>query len=210
MPKLRVHNYCMSIDGFVAGPDQSLENPMGVGGMKLHEWVFETEGGRQMIGQTGGSTGVDNDFFRAGTEGIGATIMGRNMFGPVRGPWPDDSWIGWWEDEPPFHHDVFVLTHHARDDLALTGTTFHFVTGGIKEAYDRAFAAANGQDVRLGGGAETVRAYLQARLVDELHIPVVPALLGSGERILDGLEGYEVGEYITTPDVLHVRITRSS
>jgi dihydrofolate reductase len=212
MPKLRVHNFSMSIDGFVAGPDQSLDEPLGVGGRGLHTWVFETAGGRAMIGEDGGTTGVDNDFFAEGVRNIGATVMGRNMFGPVRGDWPDDAWKGWWGDEPPYHHDVFVLTHHARDPLPMAGgTTFYFVTSGIEDALERAFAAAGGQDVRLGGGASTVRQYLRARLVDEMHIPVVPVVLGSGERVFDGpLDGYEIIETVTSPSLLHVRIARTA
>jgi dihydrofolate reductase len=212
MPKLRVHNLSMSIDGFVAGPNQSLDEPLGVGGRALHTWVFETAGGRAMIGEDGGTTGVDNDFFAEGVRNIGATVMGRNMFGPVRGDWPDDEWKGWWGDEPPYHHDVFVLTHHARDPLEMAGgTTFYFVTSGIEDALERAFAAAGGQDVRLGGGASTVRQYLHARLVDEMHIPVVPVVLGSGERAFDGpLDGYEVVETVTSRSLLHVRIARTA
>ena len=152
--KLRVHNLAMSLDGYVAGPDQSLDNPLGVGGERLHEWVFATRTGRRMIGEDGGDEGVDDDFIARGDEGIGATIMGRNMFGPIRGPWGDDDWTGWWGDDPPYHHPVFVLTHHPRPSITMEGgTTFHFVTDGIEAALERAFDAAGGQDVRLGGGA---------------------------------------------------------
>jgi dihydrofolate reductase len=188
MPKLRVHNLSMSIDGFVAGPNQTLEDPLGVGGEALHEWVFTTRFGREMIGQAGGATeGVDQELLLRGVEGIGATIMGRNMFGHSRGPWTDDGWRGWWGNEPPYHHPVFVLTHHARDPIPMDGgTTFHFVTGGIEEAYERAMAAADGADVRLGGGASAVRQYLRAGLVDELHVAIAAILLSSGERLFDG------------------------
>jgi len=214
MPKLRVHNLAMSLDGYVAGPNQRLENPLGEGGTRLHEWVFATPYGQRMIGAgEGGTSGVDDDFLGRGDDGIGATVMGRNMFGPIRGPWPDDDWRGWWGDEPPYHHDVFVLTHHARDLIPMAGgTTFHFVTDGPDAALERAFAAADGLDVRLGGGASTVRGYLRARLVDELHLAVVPILLGAGERLFDDLgtlDGYECVELVSSPSVAHVRLAKS-
>jgi dihydrofolate reductase len=213
MARLRVHNLAMSVDGFVAGADQSLEEPLGVGGEQLHEWMFRTRSARRMIGQEGGEEGIDEELWVEGTTGIGATIMGRNMFGPVRGPWPDESWTGWWGDEPPYHHPVFVLTHHARPSVEMEGgTTFHFVTGGIEEALRSAVEAARGQDVRIGGGASTVRQYLQAGLVDLLHVPIAPVLLGAGERLFDGLDdlpaGYEVRDIVCSPIVAHVRITR--
>jgi dihydrofolate reductase len=192
MPKLRVHTMSISLDGFAAGPDQTLEQPFGrVDEDRLHGWMFGTAGGREAFGTgTGDTTGVDDEMFRAGTEGIGAWILGRNMFGPVRGPWPDDSWKGWWGDEPSYHCDVFVLTHHARDPQPMEGgTTFHFVTDGIGSALEQAFAAADGKDVRLGGGADVVRQYLRAGLVDEMHLAVVPLLLGAGERIFDDADG---------------------
>jgi dihydrofolate reductase len=216
MPKLRVHNLSMSVDGFVAGPDQSLDNPLGAGGTRLHEWVFETRAGRRMIGRAGGATGVDDNFLTRGEEGIGATIMGRNMFGPIRGPWAGDPWTGWWGDEPPYHHPVFVLTHHARDPLPMEGgTTFSFVTDGIEAARQRAFDAAGGADVRLGGGASTVQQYLRAGLVDELHVAIVPILLGRGERLFDNLgdsgyaDRYECVELVSSAAVAHVRFARS-
>lgn len=214
MPKLRVHNLAMSLDGYVAGPDQSLENPLGVGGPRLHEWVFETRAGRQMFGLEGGNDGVDNDFIARADEGIGATIIGRNMFGPIRGPWPNEDWTGWWGDTPPYHHSVFVLTHHPRPSIPMQGgTTFHFVTDGIEAALERAFAAANGKDVRLGGGAATVQQYLRAGLVDELHLAIVPILLGSGERLFDhlagGPQGYRCDELVSSPSVAHVRLVRA-
>lgn len=211
MTKVRVHNLAMSLDGYVAGPDQGLDDPLGIGGMRLHDWVFATPTGAAMIGESGGTTGLDDEFLQRGTEGIGATIMGRNMFGPVRGDWPDDSWRGWWGDEPPYHHDVYVLTHHARPPLAMAGgTTFHFVTSGIHSALEQATEAAAGKDIRLGGGAATVRQFLGARLVDELHLAIAPVLLGSGERLFEGLpalsEDYDVVEVVPSPAVVHVRL----
>jgi dihydrofolate reductase len=216
MAKLRVHNLAVSLDGYAAGPDQSRADPLGVGGEALHEWVFATRFGREMMGQEGGGEGVDNDFLNRGVEGIGAHIMGRNMFGPIRGEWGDEQWKGWWGPEPPYHHPVFVLTHHAHPPIPMAGgTTFHFVTDGIEQALDRAFAAAGGLDVRIGGGASTVQQYLRAGLVDELHIAIAPVLLGSGERLfdnldgLDGLDGYEVAEHVPTATVTHARIVRT-
>src|SRR5215510_9970599 len=168
--KLVVRCFSVSADGYGAGPTQDIDNPLGVGGMSLHEWVFPTRTFQKMFGKDGGTTGPDDDFAARGFANIGAWILGRNMFGPVRGPWPDDSWKGWWGDEPPYHCEVFVLTHHARPVLRMKGgTDFHFVTGGIHEALARAKEAAAGRDVRIGGGTSTVRQYLQARLIDELH-----------------------------------------
>ncbi len=214
MARLRVHNFAISLDGYGAGPGQDLQNPLGLGGTRLHEWVFATRTGRAMIGDSGGDTGIDDDFLVRGVTGIGATIIGRNMFGPVRGPWDDDPWRGWWGDDPPYHHPVFVLTHHQREPLPMEGgTTFHFVTDGIRAAYDRAMAAANGADVRLGGGVGTVQQYLRAGLVDELHVAIVPVLLGAGERLFDNLDGaianYECVEMIATAAVTHVRLART-
>ncbi len=215
MPKLRVHNLAVSLDGYGAGPDQSLDQPLGVGGRALHEWVFATVTGQRMIGGSGGQEGIDDEFLRAGEAGIGATIMGRNMFGPIRGPWADTDWTGWWGDVPPYHHPVFVLTHHPRPPLAMEGgTVFHFVTDGIEPAYEQAMAAADGADVRLGGGVATVQAYLQAGLVDEMHVALVPVLLGSGERLFDHLgddvAGYEVVDHVSSPSVTHVRLARAA
>jgi dihydrofolate reductase len=215
MPKLRVHNLAVSLDGYAAGPDQSIEDPLGVGGEDLHEWMFATRGGREMMGQAGGDEGVDDRFWRQGDDGIGATIMGRNMFGPVRGPWGDDEWRGWWGDTQPYHHPVFVLTHHPRPPIPMEGgTTFHFVDDGIESALEQAYTAARGQDVRVGGGASTVRQYLRAGLVDELHVAIVPILLGDGERLLDDLgdaeERYRCTEMVGSPAVTHVRLTRTS
>jgi dihydrofolate reductase len=215
MPQLRVHNLAMSVDGYVAGPDQSLENPLGVRGTELHEWVFATRSGLAMLGEAGGETGVDDDFIARGGEGIGATIIGRNMFGPIRGPWPDDEWKGWWGDNPPYHHPVFVLSHHPRESIAMDGgTTFHFVTDGIESALEQAFEAADGADVRLGGGAATIQAYLRAGLIDSLHVALVPVLLGTGERLFDqlagGIDGYQVTEVVPSTAVTHLVISRAT
>jgi dihydrofolate reductase len=203
MTRVRVHNFAMSLDGFCAGPDQGPETPLGVGGQRLHEWVFETAAGRRMIGEDGGADGVDSDFIDAGFDGIGATVMGRNMFGPVRGPWPDDSWQGWWGDVPPYHHEVFVLTHHPRASFEMEGgTTFHFVTDGPDAALDRAVESAAGADVRVGGGVATVQAYLRSGRIDLLHVPVVPVVLGAGERLFEGMAeamaAYECREVVAT------------
>jgi dihydrofolate reductase len=187
VPRLRVHDLSISLDGYAAGPDQSLEQPLGAGGGRLHEWIFPPP-------DQPGPSDVDADFRARGDAGIGATVMGRNMFGPVRGPWPDERWTGWWGEDPPFHHPVFVLTHHPRPPLTMAGgTTFTFVTDGPEAALEQAFAAAGGRDVRLGGGAATVRQYLRAGLVDELHVAVVPVLLGGGERLFDDLGGATSG-----------------
>jgi dihydrofolate reductase len=214
MPKLRVHAMAMSLDGYVAGPDQDLEHPLGVGGPRLHEWVFETRAGRAMIGETGGTTGVDDNAVAAGFTGTGATVMGRNMFGPVRDEWGNEDWKGWWGQNPPYHHPVFVLTHHRRPPVEMEGgTTFHFVTDGIESALEQAFAAAGGADVRLGGGAATVREYLRAGLVDELHVPIVPVLLGAGERLFDDLGdavgAYDCVELVPGESVAHARLERA-
>lgn len=184
MSKLRVNCFGVSLDGFGAGSDQSLQNPMGLGGMALHEWVFPTRTLQKMLlGRDEGETGTDDAFAKRGVENLGAWILGRNMFGPLRGPWPDESWQGWWGDTPPYHCEVFVLTHHARKPLAMNGgTIFHFVTGGIREALDRARDAAKGKDVRLGGGAATIRQYLEAGLVDEMHLAVAPCCWARARR----------------------------
>ena len=194
MPKVKVLAFAVSIDGFGAGPDQSMENPLGVGGPGLHEWFFPTRTFQQMHGSGDGSTGVDDDFARASFVNIGAWILGRNMFGPVRGPWADDNWKGWWGDNPPYHMPVFVLTHHARAPIQMAGgTTFHFVTGGIHEALQRARKAAQGKDVRIGGGVATVRQYLQAGLIDEMHLAMSPVLLGRGEALFTGINMVQAG-----------------
>ncbi|MFD1210643.1 dihydrofolate reductase family protein [Arthrobacter sp. GCM10027362] len=214
MPKLRVHNFAVSVDGYGAGPDQNAEQPLGVGGERLHDWIFATAFGRRMIGEDGGSTGVDNGFLERGVQGIGATIMGRNMFGPVRGGWDGSDWTGWWGENPPFHHPVFVLTHHPRPPVTMDGgTVFNFVTDGIEAALEQAFAAAGGADVRLGGGASTVQQYLRAGLVDDLHLAVVPILLGGGERLFENLDGrpagLELAEFAPSDAVAHVRFVQA-
>jgi dihydrofolate reductase len=211
--KLRVQSFALSLDGYGAGPDQDLQNPLGVNGPELMEWFFQTRVWRRMHGQADGETGVDNDMAALGFAGFGAWILGRNMFGPVRGPWPDDSWKGWWGDEPPYHTPVFVLTHHPRPPLSMAGgTEFHFVTGGIHAALEQARAAAGGRDVRLGGGVSTIRQYLQAGLVDELHLAVRPVLLGSGEHLLYDLNlrslGYECAKRVEGERATHVFLRR--
>jgi dihydrofolate reductase len=215
MPKLRVHNFSISLDGYAAGPSQSLDNPLGVGGRRLHEWAFATRTFRQMQGMDGGDETVDDGFAARGDVGIGATILGRNMFGPIRGPWGSENWTGWWGDDPPYHHPVFVLTHHPRTSFAMQGgTTFHFVSDGINVALERALDAADGNDVRLGGGAATIQQYLRPGLIDEMHLAIVPILLGSGERLFDNLDGgpagYECVELVSTPSVVHARFARSA
>jgi dihydrofolate reductase len=213
MPKLRVCCFSVSLDGYGAGAEQSLDNPLGVGGEALHEWVFPTRTFRTMFGQDGGSTGIDDDYAARGFAGIGAWVMGRNMFGPVRGAWTDMSWKGWWGDNPPYHCDAFVLTRHPRDPIPMEGgTTFHFVTDGIHAALERAMRAANGRDVRLGGGVATIRQFLQARLVDEVHLAVSPVFLGAGESLFAGLDlpklGYQRSEYVATAKATHVVLTK--
>jgi dihydrofolate reductase len=213
MSRLRVRSFSVSLDGFGAGSGQDLENPLGVGGTAVHEWVFATRTFQKLIGKDGGATGVDDDFFARGFVNIGAWILGRNMFGPVRGARPDDAWKGWWGETPPFHGPVFVLTHHARAALQMGGgTTFHFVTGGIYEALARAKEAAGPRDVGLGGGVATIRQYLEAGLVDELHLAMTPVLLGSGEPLFAGIDlrrlGYRCTEHVTTPAAMHVVLKR--
>ena len=216
MGKLVVRAFAISMDGFGAGPRQSLENPLGMGGEALHQWFFPTRTFQQMVAGSsgdGGSTGVDDDFARRSFDNLGAWILGRNMFGPVRGPWPDDQWKGWWGEEPPYHVPVFVLTHHARPPLQMKGgTTFHFVTGGMHEALERAREAAGDGDVRVGGGVATVRQYLQAGLIDQMHLVVSPVALGSGEALLAGIDlhalGFRVTEHVGTDKALHVVLTR--
>ncbi|GAB3285742.1 dihydrofolate reductase family protein [Sinomonas notoginsengisoli] len=213
MAGLRVHNFAVSLDGFGAGLEQSVEAPLGVGAEALHEWVFKTRTGRAMIGQEGGTTGIDDHFLRAGEDGIGATIMGRNMFGPVRGPWPDESWRGWWSEEPPYHHPVYVMTHFPRPDLPMDGeTVFHFVQGPPGEVLAMAVEAAGGRDVRLGGGVSTVRAFLAEGLVDELHIAIAPVFLGVGERLFgDGVPpvGYACDPIVAGEGAAHAVIRRA-
>jgi dihydrofolate reductase len=214
MAKLRVHNVSVSLDGFAAGPRQSRDEPLGVGGENLHTWFWNTRYGRQMLGQDGGADDLDNQFLLRGDDNIGATIMGRNMFGPIRGEWGSEDWRGWWGDTPPYRHPVFVLTHYPHQPIEmLGGTTFYFVTDGIDSALRRAFEAADGQDVRIGGGASTIQQYLRAGLVDDVHVAISPILLGGGERLfehLDGaVDGYRCVELTASPAVVHVRLENS-
>ena len=209
MTRLLVLGFSVSLDGYGAGPSQSKENPLGVGGEGLHDWLVGSRTFKRMYGGEGGSTGVDEDFAARSMAGIGAWILGRNMFGPVRGPWPDDSWKGWWGDNPPYHVPVFVLTHHSRESIAMQGrTTFHFVTDGIHAALQRARETAGGLDVRLGGGVATIHQYLQAGLVDEMHLAISPVLLGRGKSLFAGIDllklGYQCVEQVTSPAALHV------
>ena len=188
MSRLLVRNFSISLDGYAAGPHQDLDNPLGIGGTQLHEWIFATRSGNQMIGREGGDEGLDDDFFSQRGSGVGATIMGRNMFGPMRGPWGESEWTGWWGEEPPFHHPVFVLTHQPHRPIEMQGgTTFHFVDSGIEAALSAALEAAGDNDVLVGGGAATIRQYLRASLIDEIHVAIVPVLLGSGERLFGDL-----------------------
>ncbi len=189
MSRLRVHTFSVSIDGFGAGPDQDLEHPLGVGGPELFDWFFHTRTFQAMHGTGEGETGVDDELAVRGFENVGAWILGRNMFGPVRGPWPDESWRGWWGEEPPYHAPVFVLTHHPRAPIPMKGgTEFRFVTEGIESALAQAREAAGGKDVRLGGGVATIRQYLRARLIDEIHLAISPVVLGGGEHLFAGLD----------------------
>ncbi|MGO4393919.1 dihydrofolate reductase family protein [Variovorax sp. M-6] len=213
MSQLRVQSFAISLDGYGAGPGQDLQNPLGVRGPELMEWFFHTRLWRRMHGHADGETGVDNSIAEQGFAGIGAWILGRNMFGPVRGPWPDEKWKGWWGDEPPYHTPVFVLTHHPRAPLAMAGgTEFRFVTEGIHAALEQARAAAGGLDVRLGGGVSSVRQYLGAGLIDELHLAVQPVLLGAGEPLFQGLDlpalGYECAESVAGERATHVFLRR--
>jgi dihydrofolate reductase len=212
MPRLRVNAFSLSLDGYGAGSDQSLEHPLGKGGEALHEWAFPTRTFQSVHGEGGGTTGVDDGFAARGFINVGAWILGRNMFGPVRGPWPDEQWKGWWGEEPPYHVPVFVLTHHPRAPLEMAGgTIFHFVTGGIDEALDRAREAAGDRDIRIGGGAATIRQYLEAGLIDEMHLAFAPVLLGRGEPLFAGLDlpamGFAVTEHVGTEKATHVVLT---
>lgn len=194
MSRLIVHSFTISLDGYGAGPNQSLDSPLGEGGERLHPWLAHTRFFMQMIGSEGGSTGVDNDVAERGMANVGAFILGRNMFGPIRGPWPDESWRGWWGTNPPYHAPTFVLTHHARPPLVMEGgTVFHFVTDGIRAALDRARSAAGGKNIRVLGGAATIRQYLEAGLIDEMHIAVSPCVLGAGESLFAGLNLRDLG-----------------
>ena len=209
MTRFRVNAFGISMDGFGAGAEQSLDNPMGVGGLAMHGWAFETKTFRAMHGGEGGSTGVDEEFAARSFENVGAWILGRNMFGPVRGSWGNESWKGWWGDEPPYHVPVFVLTHYPRPPLEMKGgTTFYFVTEGIEEAAKSAAAAAGGKDVRIGGGVSTVQQYLRAGVIDEMHLVVSPVLLGAGEKFFGNLDlvkaGFRVTQHVMSERVMHV------
>jgi dihydrofolate reductase len=209
MSKVRVASFSISLDGFGAGPQQSLDNPLGVRGLELHSWFMQTQVFKNMHGGTGGTTGIDNDIAAQSFENVGAYILGRNMFGPVRGPWPDDSWKGWWGDTPPYHVPTFVLTHHARPPLEMNGgTTFHFVTDGLESALKQAKEAANNKHVRIGGGVATVRQYLTANQIDEMHLAVSPVLLGEGEHLFSGINvhqlGFKASEIVAGENATHV------
>jgi dihydrofolate reductase len=214
MTKVRVESFTISLDGYGAGPSQDKNHPLGAGGEKLHQWAFPTRTfQRNLFGSDTGTTGVDDEFAARGFTNIGAWILGRNMFGPIRGAWPDMSWKGWWGDNPPYHVPVFVLTHHARPPVQMEGnTTFHFVTGGIQEALDLARQAANGMDVRVGGGPHTIQQYLRAGAIDELHVAIVPVLLGRGERLFEGVDlralGYECVKHVPSDKATHVVLRR--
>jgi dihydrofolate reductase len=213
MSRVRVECFTISIDGYGAGPDQSLETPLGVGGEDLHDWIVSTRRWRQMHGKDGGATGIDDDFAARGLRNVGASIMGRNMFGPVRGPWQDANWKGWWGKNPPYHGPVFVLTHHARPPLEMEGgTTFHFITGGIHEALELARKAADEKDVQISGGASTIRQALRAGLIDAMHIAIAPVVLGGGERLFEGVDlpalGYECVQFVASEKATHVVFER--
>lgn len=214
MSKVRIHNFSISIDGYGAGPKQGMDDGLGVGGEELHNWMVKTASFHKMIGEEGGAEGIDNDFVARGDVNIGAWILGRNMFGPIRGEWPDDAWKGWWGENPSYHCPVFVLTHHPRPSIPMEGgTTFHFVTEGIHVALERARRAANGKDVRIGGEVSVIQQYLREGLVDEMHIPIAPVVLGSGEHLYKGINllelGYKLTEHVTTSDAMHLVFTRS-
>ncbi|RJT37355.1 dihydrofolate reductase [Mesorhizobium waimense] len=214
MSKLRVNAFTLSLDGYGAGPDQTLTNPLGVGGEALHKWMIGTRTFRKMTGKDGGTTDTDEAFTVRSFENVGAWILGRNMFGPIRGNWPDESWNGWWGDNPPYHVPVFVLTHHKRAPIVMEGgTTFYFVTDGIHAALKEAKSAADSKDVRVGGGVATIRQYLQEKLIDEMHLAISPMLLGSGENLFAGIDmlklGYRCTEQVATPLATHVVIKRT-
>lgn len=213
MSKLRVASFSISIDGYGAGAEQSLENPLGIRGQSLHEWVFPTETFQKMFGKDKGTTGIDNDFAKRGFDNIGAWILGRNMFSPNRGPWLDNNWKGWWGDNPPYHTDVFVLTNYKREPLKMEGgTTFYFVNDGIYSALELAKKSANGKDIRIGGGVNTIKQYLNEKLIDELHIAVSPVLLGSGENLFAGINltelGYKCVENVSSEKAMHLIIKK--
>jgi dihydrofolate reductase len=213
MAKVRVNAVGISVDGYSAGPDQSLDNPLGVGGSTLMDWMFATRTFQRIHGNEGGAPGIDDSFTARSFDNVGAWIIGRNMFGPIRGPWPDEKWKGWWGENPPYHTPVFVLTHYARPSISMEGqTTFHFVTDGIESALQRASAAANGKDIRIGGGVATIQQFLRAGRIDELHLAISPVLLGSGERLFEGINmlelGYRCTEHASTPKATHVVLSK--
>jgi dihydrofolate reductase len=213
MSKVRVAAFSLSVDGFGAGPEQSLENPLGLRGMELHQWFLGTRTFRSMVGREGGSTGIDERYAQQGNTGFGAFILGRNMFGPVRGDWPDENWRGWWGDTPPYHAPTFILTHYPRAPITMQGgTTFHFVTGGIEEALTVARAAAGAKDIKISGGVSTVRQYLLAGLVDEIHFAISPVVLGQGEGMFEGLDlpslGYRVTSHEASDLATHIMLVK--
>ncbi|MGM4983528.1 MULTISPECIES: dihydrofolate reductase family protein [Rhizobium] len=213
MSKVRVAAFSLSVDGFGAGPEQSLNDPLGKRGMELHSWFFRTRTFQQMFGKEEGSTDVDDDYAARGMANFGAFILGRNMFGPIRGEWPDDSWKGWWGNNPPYHTPTYILTHYPRPSIEMEGgTTFHFVTGGIEAALAQAKAAAGGRDVKIGGGVSTVRQYLSAGLIDEVHFAISPVVLGKGEAMFEGIDlpalGFRVSEHVATAHATHVVLTK--
>jgi dihydrofolate reductase len=214
MARVRVAGFALSIDGFGAGPEQSTKDPLGKRGMELHQWLYGTKMFHAMTGQSGGMDGIDEDYATRAMAGFGAHIIGRNMFGPVRGKWPDDSWKGWWGDNPPFHAPVFVLTHYPRSPITMEGgTTFHFVTEGIEAALDLAKSAAGACDVKIGGGVATVRQYLEAGVIDELQLAISPVVFGRGEVLFPGIDlssfGYRVTEYAASERAMHVVLSKS-
>jgi dihydrofolate reductase len=214
MSKVRIHNFSVSVDGYGAGPNQDRDNGLGVGGEELHNWLVKTVSFNKRYGKEGGSEDVDSDFAARGDTNIGAWIMGRNMFGPIRGAWPDDTWKGWWGENPSYHCPVFVLTHHPRPSVTMQGaTTYHFVTEGIHAALERARSAADGKDIRIGGGVNVIQQYLRERLVDEMHLAVAPVILGAGENLWHGINvlelGYKLSEHVTTPGATHLVFTKS-
>lgn len=218
MPKVRIAGFSLSLDGYAAGPDQSLADPLGRGGLELFQWYFPTRAFRAMHAkpgeEPGGETGLDNDYAAKAMSNFGAFILGRNMFGPVRGPWPNDDWKGWWGDNPPYHAPTFILTHHPRDPITMQGgTTFHFVTDGIESALRQARAAAGSKDVKIGGGISTVRQYLAINAIDEMHLVISPVILGRGENLLAGMDltglGFKVVEHTTSARAMHVVLARS-
>ncbi|OWO93371.1 deaminase [Rhizobium esperanzae] len=213
MSKVRVAGFSVSVDGFGAGPEQSLNDPLGKRGPEMFQWFFHTRTFRAMMGKDDGSTGIDEDYASRAMANFGAFILGRNMFGPIRGEWPDDAWKGWWGPNPPYHAPTYILTHYPREPLVMEGgTTFHFVTGGIHEALDQAKAAAGDKDVKIGGGVATVRQYLQAGLIDELHFAVSPVVLGKGEAMFAGIDlpalGFRVTEHVASEKATHLVLAK--